>query len=439
MNARLIKVWQDLQSSYYFVPALMGMASCLIAALSVYIDLNYQSELKETLGVFYSDAAQGSNAIFITIAGSMMTVAAVAFSITMVAVTSAAGQYGPRLIGNFMRDRGNQITLGTFTSTFIYCLLILHVSRSGGTAEMFLPNFSLGVAILLTLISVGVMIYFIHHVPETLNVSNITAEVGRELRDNISDLFSAGGERKSETGQALPLPDLDAAQAYSVRSSAEGYVQTVNVDALFDKAKELDLVLEFTSRPGDFVTKDDTLLRVWGLESCAPDLRETALKSLSRGFALGLARTSHQNVIFLADELVEILGRALSPGINDPFTAINCIHWYKSVLKAFMRQDLPPAHRFDSGGHLRLIAPPIDFDLFLGRICDQSRTYIATDRNTATVMLQVLLDLVEYAKTSDQKTAVQNQIARLKQAVLVQITSEPDLSDLKSAFTKGGY
>ena len=123
MNARLIKFWNDLQSSYYFIPSLMALAAVLLAFLTSYIDKTFDFEIAQKLGWFYSNKADGARAILTTIAGSMMTVAAVTFSITMVAVTSAAGQYGPRLIGNFMRDRANQITLGTFTSTFVYCLL----------------------------------------------------------------------------------------------------------------------------------------------------------------------------------------------------------------------------------------------------------------------------------------------------------------------------
>jgi len=432
MNARLIKVWQDLQSSYYFIPGLMGLGACFLAFLSVHIDQTYGYQLSTKLGLFYAETAKGSEAILTTIAGSMMTVAAVAFSITMVAVTSAAGQYGPRLIGNFMRDRGNQITLGTFTSTFIYCLLILHASRTGqtayeGSAEAFLPNFSLVVAMTLTLFSVSVMIYFIHHVPETLNVSNITAKVGRRLRQDVESLFpdEVGAAHETEAD----VPELSDSDSIFIRAKAEGYVQAVNEESIFELCKEHDAIVRFEARPGDFVTLGDPLLSVWKLPKDTD-----AHKSFSNGFAMGRSRTAHQNVLFLADELVEILARALSPGVNDPFTAINCIHWFKSALKAFMRNTLPSPYRFDKSGSLRIIAKPVEFEDFVSVLCDQSRAYIASDRNTTFKMLEILQDLIAFTDNTDYRNTLQNQVRKLKDASNDQIKSGPDRADLQKAF-----
>lgn len=163
MNARLIKLWQDLQSSYYFIPGLMALAAIVLAEITCNIDSKFDIAIMKKMGWFYSNEADGARSILSTIAGSMITVAGVTFSMTMVAVSSASAQYGPRLIGNFMRDRANQFTLGTFTATFVYCLLILRVTHSGETgAESiaeFIPNISLLVALVLTLASVAVLIF----------------------------------------------------------------------------------------------------------------------------------------------------------------------------------------------------------------------------------------------------------------------------------------
>ncbi|WP_409432252.1 DUF2254 domain-containing protein [Litorimonas sp. RW-G-Af-16] len=436
MNARLIKVWQDLQSSYYFIPGLMAVGSIALAYLTIHLDEQYGLKVSE-FGFFLSNKADGARTILATIAGSMMGVAATTFSITMVAVTSAAGQYGPRLIGNFMRDRGNQVTLGTFTSTFIYCLLILRVARTGdsGTGENmvaeFVPNISLLTAMGLTLTSVGVLIYFIHHVPETLNVGNITGRVGRRLRNDIESLYPRDlGEQNKD--KDVDLSQFSLSDAKDIRSNAEGYIQTVNEDALLDLANEHDAVVKIEYRPGDFVTQNDVLVRIWRDE----ELDEDAQQKYRNAYAMGQDRTAHQNILFLADELVEILARALSPGVNDPFTAINCINWFQSAMKAFLRGNMPSPFRRDEDGALRVIAYPINFERFASVLCDQSRAYIATDRNTTLKMMTILTELAAQTDSEPEKTILIEHLKKLKIASLEACKSSPDSDDIEARFQR---
>ena len=443
MNARLIKFWNDLQSSYYFIPGLMALGAVLLAMLTSHIDKSWDYEIAEKLGWFYSNKADGARAILTTIAASMMTVASVTFSITMVAVTSAAGQYGPRLIGNFMRDRANQITLGTFTSTFVYCLLILRITRTGdvsglenGVAE-FVPNVSLLVAMGLTMASVGVMIFFIHHIPETLNVGNITGRVGRKLRNDIKEMFPDKiGEGNIDADIDTNLKVYHHKDASEVTAKAEGYIQAVNETALMDWAREHDAVIRLQYRPGDFAVNGDVLMRVWSATGSRLSLSQKDLKLIRGGYAMGQDRTAHQNILFLADELVEILARALSPGINDPFTAINCINWFQSAINAMMHAQPPSPLRRDESGSVRIISYPISFERFLSVICDQSRAYIATDRNTTFKMLTVLTELISCAQTDEQRDMLCLQLDKLELAALEALPSNVEKDELKKQFAK---
>ena len=432
MSARLIKIWQDLQSSYYFIPGLMALGAIILAYVTIALDEIYGLQVSDESIFFLSNKATGARTILATIAGSMIGVAATTFSITMVAVTSAAGQYGPRLIGNFMRDRGNQVTLGTFTSTFIYCLLILRVARTGDGTEAeneiteFVPNISLLVAMGLTLLSVGVLIYFIHHIPETLNVGNITSRVGRRLSNDIKERYPAN-IGKFEDKKNIDINNYKLKDAQIIRSKFEGFIQTLNEDALLNLCSKLDAVAKIEYRPGDFVTKGDILVRVWAEE----DLSEEEELDFLDGFATGHSRSAYQNILFLADELVEILARALSPGVNDPFTAINCINWFHSALKQFSKVDEPSPYRHDKQGNLRLIAYPVTFDQFLNTICDQSRAYIATDRNTSIKMMTVLTEIAAVVESEDQKTSVLKQLEKLKMAAEESLPSAVDKSEVR--------
>lgn len=441
MNARLIKFWNDLQSSYYFIPGLMALGAILLAVLTTHIDYKWGDKLAESLGRFNLTQPAGARAILTTIAGSMMTVASVTFSITMVAVTSAAGQYGPRLIGNFMRDRANQITLGTFTSTFVYCLLILRVAGTGSSADagngaaQFVPNLSLLVAMVLTLISVGVMIFFIHHIPETLNVGNITGRVGRKLRLDIENMFPDC----MGSGASVPDPDIcdyDNKDAIIVTSVAEGYIQAVNETAVLNWAKEKDAVIRLQYRPGDFVIRGDALMHVWKTNAAATPLGDEDEAKLRGSYAMGRDRTAHQNILFLADELVEILARALSPGINDPFTAINCINRFQSAIMAMMKASPPSPYRRDEHGAVRVISYPVSFERFVSVICDQSRAYIATDRNTTLKMLTILTELAAQAKTKAHLDVLKNQIDKLERAASEALPTALEQEDIKVQFGK---
>ena len=436
MNARLIKLWQDLQSSYYFIPALMGLGAIILAFITSQIDRNLGADYENYLGWFYSNSAEGARAILSTIAGSMITVAGVTFSMTMVAVTSASAQFGPRLIGNFMRDKANQFTLGTFTSTFVYCLLIMRVTRTGDPANAddqvvaIIPNISLLVALGMTLISVGVLIYFVHHIPETLNVGKITARLGRELRKTIEDL--------SDDGDISDQNDVDMSQflrenALDVKSENEGYVQAFNTDALLKLAKDHSLVIRIQFRPGDFCVKGNVIAHVWGSHD---EASEKITRKIKTAFALGGERTVHQNVLFLADELVEILARALSPGVNDPFTAINCMNWFHSALNYLAHSTPASPYKFDDEGELRLIIFPISFERFLSVICDQSRPYVASDRNAAFHMVSILTELAAGCEDDARKQKIVEKLDDLYQAAQQQLTSKPDLDDLESRYSK---
>lgn len=199
MGPRILNLLAKLHASYWYIPLIMAIASLLLSICTVYLDQEFIPQWLVNLGWFHTSKPDRASTILATIATSMITVAGVIFSMTIVAVSFAASQIGPRLISNFMRDRSNQITLGTFIATFLYCLFILlalfNLNESGasetGVTDPFLPQISLLVAIILTLCSIGVFIYFIHHIPESINMSNVIGKLGEELNRQVEFLFPA--------------------------------------------------------------------------------------------------------------------------------------------------------------------------------------------------------------------------------------------------------
>ncbi len=416
MNASLIKLLQDLRGSYWFVPSLLVIASIALALTTTYIDATYQTSWHESYPRLSYNHVDGARATLTTIAGSMITVAGVTFSITMVAVSFASAQFGPRLIGNFMRDRGNQLTLGTFIATFVYSLLVLRSVREAGegrsesAAAAFIPQISLITAIALALASVAVLIFFIHHVPETINIGNITANLGIELKKSVRSQFPA--PPPEETLRQGDRQGQDQTDAEPVTARSDGYLQAIDEEALVKIAKENEVVVRVQYRPGDFVVEGAVLAEI----HAAHGVDDKLLNGVRSCFACGRERTATQDTLFLVDQLVEIMIRALSPGVNDPFTASNCIDWLGASLHELLRDDRPESTGRGDAHSARVIAHPLSFERFASCVFDRSRRYVAADPNAAMQMMSVLASLALKASSADQESTLRGHAAALAEA-----------------------
>ena len=430
MYANLTKLLADIRASYWFFPSCMVIAAVALSIVAPLLDRTIGAGWLGGFDWLTAARTTGARSVLTVIAGSIIGVAGVTFSITVVAVSYASANFGPRLIGNFMRDRGNQITLGVFIGTFVYCLLILRTVRDASSgdatsADAFVPHLSVLLALTLALMSVGFLIYFFHHVPETINVSNIAARIGGQLRNGVVNLFP--------DPDTLPAPGGKADTAWDYRTSSmkhapieatdEGYIQTLDEKRLFKVADANGLLVRVQYRPGDFVIIGDTVLDVWSTTK----LDNPTTRDLRACFALGRRRTPHQNVLFLVDELVEIIARALSPGINDPFTAITCIDWLKVGLGSFIAHDDDAADPVGSGP-VRIY--PVTFERFVSRIFDNSRQYVCTDRNVALHAIACMTEIAARLDDDARRQIVISHMKALADASAVALGDHPGAQDI---------
>ena len=378
MNSTLMRIADDLRGSYWFLPSIMAVGAIALAGGMIFLDTHAGSGWMDRLPWLYAARPDGARQVLSAISSSMITVAGTVFSVTIAAVVYASGQYGPRLLSNFMSDRGNQVTLGTFIATFVYCLLILRTVRSAGeagTGGAFVPNLSLLVGVGLALCSIGVLIFFIHHVPKQLHINNVVEDVGGRLLREIDRRFprfigapapaDGGLDERSKVPATFrkDAGEADGANRALIAASGTGYLQVVDDDALLGLAREHNLVLRLQYQPGDFVHAGRTLVEAWPPERCDP----STATAISGAFAVGSRRTALQDLRFLVDELVEIAGRALSPGVNDPFTAVTCLDWLGAGFSDLAGRALPSHLRSDDEGVLRVIAHPVNFEMFMER------------------------------------------------------------------------
>lgn len=407
----------------------MTLGSILLAFVTVWIDR--ASRLEEAWFFLYTGGPEGAREVLSTTAGSMITVAGIAFSTTMVAFSFASSQLGPRLLGQFMRDRGNQVVLGTFISTFVYCLLVLRtVSTTGGE---FVPHIGVTVGLVLALASLGVLIYFIHHAAMALQADYVIAIVADELDQALKHLYPEGGGEEPDANAIARFEQteksLRSEDAAGVSLSASGYVLSLDLAALMRLAAERDLLLRVRSRPGRYIHDGRVVAEVWPGGS----LDEATSRRIREAFEIGRTRTSRQDVSFAINQLVEVAVRALSPGVNDPFTAVTSIDRLTTALLHLMRRPWPSRFRVNDDGHLRLIAEGADFDSVVDAAFHQIRRSGAGMPAVMIHLLESLQVLLEEAKSPAYRAVLQRHVDLVSRAALRETEEPADRRDVGEA------
>lgn len=381
--------WERLRTSYWFIPGLLALSASALSFLTVHIDTLVNAKWARTTGWIWAGSAEGARNVLATIAGSSITVAGVIFSITIVSLTLASSQFGPRLLRNFMADRATQFVLGIFVSSFLYCLLVLRTIRGTG-ATQFVPYLSVTCGLIFAVVSVGFLIFFIHHVSSSILAENLIARVASELEQGIERLFpeAIGDSVTPAAKETQPLPETES---FALLAPESGYIQAIDGDRILRLATENNLVVRLHRRPGDFVPRETRLAEIWPKEEAS----RAAVAEMLDAYYFGRTRTPTQDVEYSIDQLVEVAVRALSPGINDPFTAITCLEWLGVALIRVGDRRMPSRYRCDDDGNLRVVSDVTDFRGLASSALDQIRQYGCT---SVAVTLR-MLDLIGRACT----------------------------------------
>lgn len=418
MKAYLQQLLYRIKGSYWFIPSLMVLSAIVLSQVTIWIDRTVGNAWLQQYWFTSMNQPDGARALLATVAGSMITVAGVTFSLTILAVSHATSHFGPRLLDNFMRDRGNQITLGTFVATFLYCLLVLRVVRGGAvpeswelSVEAFVPQLSLFVSLVLTIASVGELIYFIHHVPDSIHISTVLRRLAIDMSEKFDELYP------ETVGQALDeeqeVPSLSSDFLHTVRSDVTGYLQGIDDDELIQFAKEQSAVVRLIKRPGDFVRRSEIIAEVTRMAKW----NEEHAKKVRHGFAIGYSRTPTQDVFFILNEFVEVATRALSPGVNDPFTAMQCIDWLSDGLVQLSQRKLPTRYRMDEQDELRIITTEVTRADFVQSMLWQLVPYVRNDRNASIYFIESMKRVIEISNCKPLNELIEEPIRDLEKAL----------------------
>ena len=431
--AKLAKLWDSLHSSFWFVPSLMVVLAIALSFITIWIDQRQAANIVEKIDWAYSLGPSGSRAILSAIAGSMVTVATTAFSITIVALQLASSQFGPRLLRNFMQDTGNQIVLGTFISTFVYSLMVLR-TINGVEKDEFVPHLAVTIGLGLAIASVGVLIYFIHHSASSIQVDRVIKQVGDDLDVAIDRLFPERiGRGASKHGQEESLAAIPADfEEFScpIKTIASGYIQAIDDNQLMRIATENNLLLRVQQRPGRFVVQGSEIVQIFPEKK----LNKKLIAQINDAFVLGSQRSEQQDVEFPIDQLVEIAVRALSPGINDPFTAIRCIDQLSAALCHLAEREIPSPYRYDDHNQLRIIAKPISFADATDAAFNQIRQYGKSSVAVTMRLLEAIAAIAPFTHRIPDRTTLQRHADMIERGGQEGIAEELDYENVKERY-----
>lgn len=364
-------LWLTLDSSLWFVPTLMVLAALVAAYGLVHLDVAIGSAWTARYPLLFGAGAAGARGMLSAIASSMITVAGLIFSLTLSTLAQVASQYTSRLLRNFMRDRTNQVVMGFFVSIFVYCLAVLRTIR-GGDEGSFVPSLAVAFGLLLALVSIGMLIFFIHHIASSIQAANIVASVAAEtarLLDKVFPQHLGNAATPTERADLAAGPPL---HWQPLPAPVAGYVQGLDYDALLAFAQKAGVVVRLEQAVGSFVVAGAPLASVASPKGQPLPASTDLARQLADCCRIGNQRTLDQDVGFGLRQLVDIALKALSPGINDVTTAVMCLDRLGSLLRVLAGRHLASSVRADDN-QVRVLTIEPDFASYLSTALDQIR------------------------------------------------------------------
>jgi len=427
MRVKILYFWEYIRTSFWFIPLIMVTAAIASAFSMLHLDRNVNLDTSGIFQLLLDGGAESARSVLSVIAAAMLGVASTVFSITLVALTMASSQFGPRLLRNFMYDRLNQAVLGFYIAIFAYSLVILRSVKSSEEFG-FVPNLSVLAAIIFAVIGIFLLIIFIHHISVSIQAEHVVSQISTELYSKMNDLFPEfGDESKHRTN--VELQDMDSENWTSIAVKESGYILAVDYEELLRISAKHEFVIHVGYEPGDFILKGQEIV---AYKQSA--LAESIDKQLLSCFILGNHRTPTQDLDFSLLQIVEIALRALSPGINDPFTAISCIDKLTEILADLIPKQFPNTGICDQDGKGQITGKFHSFPKLLDTSFNQIRQ---NSQNTPAISIRVmesLSSLWKLAESKQQRNAIWKHAEMIHRSAQSNFEEPNDLEDVNRIF-----
>ncbi|MDQ2078212.1 DUF2254 domain-containing protein [Marinimicrobium sp. ABcell2] len=408
-----------LRSSMWVVP--IGILIAMVAAAHGLLHLD--SELELDLGMAGADI-EGARGMLQAVATSMVTVAGVVFSLTLLVLSQASSQYSPRVLRNFLRDRINQAVLGVFLGVYAYCLAVLR--GMGGDSDE-LPGLTIMGGFVAALVSVVYLVYFFHHIAESLQLENILKGIEAETLAVIAGLYpQEAGVPDDEDAEVKDEPEFPTLK---VANEKAGYIQHIELESLLDIAESLDTVIYVPHCVGDFIAQGKTLAEV--IAGPTPD--EKLIKKVSSAFSLGVQRSIQQDPAFGIRQMADVAMKALSPGVNDTTNAIMALDRISVIMTELSGRCFPHRRRMVDD-KLRLVVSRPSFENLLGLSFDQLRQWGSANPAILFRLLEVLGDLMNVSATRRRRAVIQDYARRVLATAEAHIKEPEDLNWIQNCY-----
>ena len=418
-----------LRTNLWLVPAIGVIVAAMLFCLTSALDRAAYDGVFAVPGWVISGGPDVARTVLTAIAAAVITVIGVVFSIIIVALTLTSTQFGPRMLRTFIRDRGTQLTLGTYVGTFVYAVLTLgSVGQSHHGA--FVPHISVTMTLALMLADIAVLVYFLHHIAIQIQLPEVIAGIAGDLQDAI-ELQSGDDSSGADAELALVLIGSMDGQGGPVTAPRSGYLQYVEHATLVAIASEVGAVVHVQFRPGHFIVAGQQYATVWPAGAAGRVASELAAAHVT-----GPYRTLAQDVSFGMDQLVEICIRALSAAVNDTFTALTCIDWIGDSLCKVTGRWLPTRVYRDGSGAVRVIATETTWERLVQRAFEKVRQ---AGRGMPAVMirqLDALAKIMERAATPDDWDLLLGQAAMIERLSERTVDEESDRGDVRRAYQR---
>jgi len=430
MNKALINwvraSWDAVRTSLWLVPGLFFLAGIALAMVMLGLERGWTAGPGVLQSWISTGDGEDARALLSTLLTAIISMASMAFSVTVVALSLAANTFGPRLIRTFRANLRTQLVLGTFVLTIVYLLLVLR-SVEGASAPPEVPQAAVAVGSLLALLSVLALLAFIQGVATSI----VADEVVRRVRSELDSAVSKLPDLVHTEEPALVLPPLDSDDAATrIPLPREGYVQSVQFEEILAWAVKHDAVIRLDFRPGDFVVDGDTKVFVHPM----PEDPDRVRTELGRFIVSGQARTPTQDLEFAIRHLVEVAVRALSPGINDPFTALAVIDRLRGGLSRLCAKQFPPRTLRDASGKVRVTRRVPTFVGAVDAAFNQIRQAGSAKPAVLVHMLEAIAEIAERTRTQEQRAALSRHASMIRATGRRDVAEPEDREDVERAF-----
>ncbi len=414
MRASLRRAWSSVQdavrSRLWPIPVLAVLLG-LIAGIGLpLLDAVLDDQLPGwvTTWIFGGDAG-AARTVLNAVASSLITVTSLTFSLTVVTLQLASSQFSPRLLRTFTSDLFVQATLGVFLATFTYALTVLRVVRSPAESQsVFVPRVAVTLAFLLAIASVVMLVAFLAHLTKQIRVETMVLTVHADASGTISNLLDGRADRE----HVAPLPHPPS-RARRLWAPSSGFLVHVDESELFGAAEDADAIIVIEALPGTFLVQGTPIGWVWRHGGdLSDDDTEKLQDALTGDLRLGPERTGGQDIAYGLRQLTDVINKALSPGINDPTTAIHGLGHLSAVLCELAQYRLGPTSWQQEGSVVRLALNRPGLDHLLDVSLTQPRSYGASDVQVLTRLYRLLNDLAWRVRDAD-RDAVAVELQRL--------------------------